>query len=862
MMRNVGHSRKHRAFYSGGVNVSDIILAEPTRLWLAAGFGVAALAAGLVAGRRHVYWARFSAGVIRLLALCLVGYVLASPGLEVVNVSRVELIEEEWSLDLTPGARVGDRKDRNISSRDVWFVESPYAFAARIRNALASRKLPYPAYVYGPRAEALYARDLVRAIGHPCEAIIMEDARGDAWALGEIQAPSTMQPGEALDAALDVFGPELPAGASVELSVDGRKFGKIAGGQLPNLSLPTGRHVLTIELLDATGKVIQRVGHVVRVGAQPRLLAVGLDAAAFAQLERLAPNFTRKAIEPRELTSALLRETEVVVMPVVTGVRITSAQSRELAQFVANGGGVYVTGDGAAQTNRLYLDIEFRKLLPVQLLDQKQDPPPNNPIKEEKGESDVAAVSMVFVIDRSNSMNAVIKGGVTRWHVAVESIKKALSKLDPWDRAGVLSFTLAQTWQTRPQVIAPFDREIIAKKLLRLRTDDNYDSSGYNTDIYKAVEEGLAVLEQERSAVKVLVVLTDGGDRDNDDGSVRDHHKLAEYAMSKSMNIYALGIGSQFSGGDHYAEAAKKVIKGLATKEEFAFIAPDEDAAVTAQVVFTRAVEFAYKAYDDKMKEREREKERRPIEPKDPKVDVLEGKFPLALTPVGRQLFGMRELPEPAPRLLKYARCQLRGESALALSFSPTESGASPVALALSSFGLGRVGFWASGSDAQWLGDVAKWEEYPRLVAQTLRWLLPREDPQPRLVGGATTEGIGLIDPIEEARYTLRTQGRELELTLRDGVLHAKQGELPEGDGEIVERLGAQERVIGDVFLATVPATVSRQTPLDNAPPQPVWKEEAAKITTRHEPAHEMAALCLIAMLALMPIERLIRRRN
>ncbi len=615
-------------------------------------------------------------------------------------------------------------------------------------------------------------------------------------------------------------------------------------------------------MLGFDARVIQRVGHVVRVGAPPRLLAVGLDAAAFAQLEKLAPNFTRRAIEPRELTSALLRESEVVVMPVSAGVRITAAQSRELAQFVTNGGGLYVTGDGAAQTNRAYLDATFRDLLPVRLLDQKQDPPPDNPIKEEKGESDVAAVSMVFVIDRSNSMNAVIKGGVTRWQVAVESIKQALAKLDPWDRAGVLSFTLAQTWQTKPQVIAPFDREIIAKKLLKLRTDDKYDSSGYNTDIYKAVEEALKVIDQERSAVKVVVVLSDGGDRDNDDGSIRDHHKLAELAMSKSINIYALGIGSQFTGGDHYADAAKKVIKGLATKEEFAYIAPDEDAAVTAQVVFARAVEFAYKAYDDKMKEREREKERRPIEPKDPKVDVLEGKFPLELTPVGRQLFGMRELPEPAPRLLKYARCQLRPESALALSFSPADGGASPVALALSSFGLGRVGFWASGSDAQWLGDVAKWEEYPRLVAQTLRWLLPREDPQPRLVGGASVKGIGLIDPIEGARYTLRTQGRELELTLRDGELHAQQGELPEGDGEIVERLGAQERVIGDVFLAAMPALSSRQMPLDNAPRQPEWKAEAPKITTRREPAHETAALCLLAMLALMPIERLIRRRN
>lgn len=682
-----------------------------------------------------------------------------------------------------------------------------------------------------------------------------------------------LAPGEALEGSIDVFGGMYMIESGnvqfmfppLRFNVDGREEARLKPLDrgplaLPSTPLPTGRHVLTVELLNNDGKVIQRVGHVVRVGAPPRLLAVGLDSAAFEQLSVLAPSFTRKAVEPREMTTSLLRESEVVVMPVSAGVRITAAQSSELAQFVANGGGLYVTGDGAAQTNQAYLDNQFRQLLPVRMLNQKQDPPPDNPIKEEKGQSDIAAVSMVFVIDRSNSMNAVIKGGVTRWQVAVESIKQALTKLDPWDRAGVLSFTLAQSWQVKPKVIAPFDRELIAKRLLALKTDDQYDKSGYNTDIYKATKEALNVIDQERSAVKVVVVLTDGGDRDNDDGSVRDHHKLAEEAMSKGINIYTLGIGSEFTGADHYSQAAKKVVRSLATKEEFSYIAPDEDAAATAQVVFVRAVEFAYKAYDDKMKARD--KERRPMEPKDPKVDVLEGKFALSLSPVGRQLFGMRDLPEPAPRLLKYARCQLRPDSALALGISPGDGEASPVALALASKGLGRVGFWASGSDPQSLGEVATWVEYPRLIAQTLRWLIPREDPQPRLVGGATTSGIGLIDPIEEARYSLRTRERVVGLVLSDGVLRASSGALPEGDAEIVEQLGAQERVIGDVFLAEMPQIASRQTPQDNAPALPALKPQPPEVNIRREPAHDAAALCLLVMLVLMPVERVIRRRN
>lgn len=848
--------------------MGDFVVTEPARLWLAMATGAAALLAALAAGKRHGLGARVVAGAVRFAALALVGVALASPAIEAVSETRFEP-SGVWQLSNIDPARVDG---------SIVFRESPDAFAARVRNAIAAGTPPVRTEVYATREFAARTQPLVRALGVPCEAHIYgEDAARESWALGAIHAPLTLKPGEALDAAIDVFvsdGAPLAGGidnaaGTVVVKVNGNEVGRIArkdaGVQaaLPAMNLPQGRHVITCELLgDSSGTVIQRVGHVVRVGAPPRLLAVGLDAAAWAQLETLAPGFTRTAVEPRQLSAAMLRETEVVVMPVYAGVRLTAAQSRELAQFVANGGGLYVTGDGAAQTNQAYLDATFRDLLPVRLLNQKQEPPPDNPVKEEKGESDVAAVSMVFVIDRSNSMNATIKGAVTRWQVAVESVRQALNKLDPWDRAGVLSFTLSQNWQVRPKVIAPFDRELIARRLLALKSDDNYDKQGYNTDIYKAVQEAIAVIDQEKSAVKVIVVLTDGGDRDNDDGTVRDHHKLAELAMSKGINIYALGIGNEFTGADHYSQAAKKVIRNLATKEEFAYIAPDEDAAATAQVVFVRAVEFAYKAYDDKMKEREREKERRPVEPKDPKVDVLEGRFPLALTPVGRQLFGLRELPSPAPRLLKYVRCQLRPDSALAVTLAPAEGEAPALALAIASYGLGRVGFWASGSEPQALGEVSAWEGYPRLVAQTLRWLIPREDPQPRLVGGATTEGIGLLDPLEEARYTLRSDKGSVALALRDGVLVAAQGSLLSGDFEVVERLGTQERVIGDVYLAAPSAVTSRQMPKDPASALAELTSRPPEVTRRRAPAPHVAVYGLIALLCIMPLERLVRRRN
>ncbi len=838
--------------------LDSIVFAAPKALLLADACAVAALIAGAWLGKRHPRRVRLAGAALRFCAILLVGLTLASPSVEAVSETRFEP-RGIWTLALDQSAPAGSA---------MVFRESPYEFAARVRNALVKGTPPAQAQVFGAREAALEASALITALGVPCTAHFEKKDGAHEYTLGEIRAPLTLQPGEPLDGAVETFGQaDLPAGSKLVLTVDGKVHGPLKNARLPNLSLQPGRHVLTIDRVDATGRVVQRVGHVLRVGAKPRLLALGFDESEFAKLEPLATKFERERIEPRMLTAQKLREVEVVFMTVACGVSVSSAQARELAQFVANGGGLYVTADGAERTNRAYLESGFRDLLPVRLLEQRQEKPPDPPVELEIGKAEVAAVSLAFVVDRSRSMEAAVGAGSTRWRIAVEAIRQALGKLDPWDRAGVLSFTLSRQWRPRPKVIAPFDRELIAKDLIALRDDDKFDKMGYNTDIYAAVSEAIEVMSQERSAVKVIVVLTDGGDKDNDDGTVRNHHELAELAISKSINIVALGIGDGFIGDQPEVYAARKVIENLATKTQFAKIASDADAAKSAPVVFVNAVEFAYQAYDAEMQRRQREKEKRPIDtPKDPKIDVLEGKFALSLTPVGEQLFGQRALPDPAPRLLKYARCQLRRDSAMALSFAPGEPGgpeqAQPVALALSSFGLGRVAFWASGSDAASLGDVARWEEYPRLVAQTLRWLVPREDPQPRLVGGASTQRIGLIDPIEGAAYLLRVADRDIALRLSESELLPVDGPLPEGDAEIVEKVGNQQRVIGDVFLALGPAAQSRQSPVHEQHSQSPLQSRPVETQVRRERAELPIIACLTLMLILMPFERLIRRRS
>ncbi|KAA0213100.1 VWA domain-containing protein [bacterium] len=837
--------------------LSSVTFEHPAWLALAFVTGALALGAGALV-RRQPGAVRAFAGPMRVAALALVGLALASP---VVDEPREERFDPAgvWVLRLAgPWQPVRGQS---------WFSEEPQVFAARVRNALALGHPPTMVEIHS--TEEISARDacaLVRALNVPCVAVLAPRAleARDAW-LGQWLAPASLAPGEAFDGSLSLAGTSQ---VRLRFAVNGQEV-EVREVQapeqvaFPRAELPPGRHILTSELVGRDGTVVQRVGHVVRVGAPPRLMALGFDEVAFTRLARLAPSFTRSRVEPRTLTSAMLRECEVVVMPVSAGVSLTSSQSRDLARFVANGGGLFVTGDGAAGTNRAYLDTGFRELLPVRLLEQRQEKPPDPPIEEEIGKAEVAAVSILFVIDRSGSMDTAIGTGSTRWRIAVEAVKQALAKLDPWDRAGVLSFTLSREWRPAPKVIAPFDRELIARDLLSLKGDRNFEA-GFNTDIYGAVSEALDVAEKEKSAVKVVVVLTDGADKDDPGGKVRNHRELAIRAMSKGINIVALGIGDGFIGEAPDVRAARRVIQNLATKPEFAKIANDAESARSAPVIFVNAVEFAYKAYDDEMQRRERERQKRPVEtPKDPRLDVLEGRFALTLTPVGSQLLGMRDLPEPRPRLLRYARCQLRQEAALALGLASDERGeAQPVALAVSSFGLGRVAFWSSGLDPSSLGDVASWAEWPRLAAQALRYLTPREDPQPRLFGRATTGGIGVLDPIEGARYGLRTERGETPLELKDGRLVAREGTLEEGAAEVIEALGSERRVLGDVWLTLEAPPDSAQRvqvePDGRSPLQP----RSPDVTVRREKALAPVIWALALMLALMPLERLIRRRS
>lgn len=843
-------------------DLSSLQIAHPATLpWIGIGAVLGLLV--LLLPWRHGKRTVAIAGTIRVIGVAALVFALAGFVETQPETSRFEP-HGVWRLLLDDRAPAANATD---------FRETPLAFTNRVRSALAGEKPPQRAEVWGSHEEATRARDAVLALGLPCTAHWPEENVLPSPMILHIDAPTTLQPGEAGKISVSAF----LAGATLKVLLDGAELPHKSGKAEFRLDKP-GVHLLEAVLYDAHGNELQRDGAVVRVGEPPVLLMLGLTKEHEKRVTELAPGWKTERGDLAEFDARRFDNPDNPVGVVLTSVDALYQLSLSnpsviygLSFWVARGGGLYITGDGAKFVAPEYLAPEAKMLLPVTLLKEGKPPEPEDPpVEEIKGKAEVAKASIVYVLDRSGSMNATVnrRADLTRWRVACKGVTEALKKIKEAKeqtntRVGVLSFTLKQTWIDKPRVFIDFDVKNLAQRLAATEGDAEFDEMYYNTDVYAAMREALDVIKKENSAVKVIVLMTDGADRPANAREGKLLSNIAEEARRETVNIMTVGIGDAFVGGTPEVLAARKTIEDLATKQGFSFIPGEGEAAEKAHVIFVTAVETAFKAYDDQKKAEEEERKRKLDEQKaaeqePPKVDVLAGEFQLTLLPPGKQLFGPNALPKPAPRATWYARSTAKPEAAVTLGLNAVGD---PPALAFHAYGLGRTAFWSVGGEPESLGEITAWGDFPGVFAASLRWLLPREVPDVRLVGEATPEGIRLLDPLPGANYVLRTASGDLALELADGLL-TRAGGLPTGAAEVIEQVDDEQRRIGDVYIARKGQGGGFTKPVDDNPKRAelAAKLPETRLTRRDWP---MGAVYLCALfLILMPLERLVRRRS
>src|SRR5690606_24949824 len=120
-----------------------------------------------------------------------------------------------------------------------------------------------------------YAQLALAELGVPSRLVGENAAVAGSAVLAAFDAPAALQPGESVDVTARLRGP-----GSVQLVLNGEAVPAESSGETVRYAgpaLPPGVHVFEARVLDADGQEVHRAGRVVRVGAAPRLLRVGMD---------------------------------------------------------------------------------------------------------------------------------------------------------------------------------------------------------------------------------------------------------------------------------------------------------------------------------------------------------------------------------------------------------------------------------------------------------------------------------------------------------------------------------------------------------------------------------------------------------
>jgi uncharacterized membrane protein len=346
---------------------------------------------------------------------------------------------------------------------------------------------------------------------------------------------------------------------------------------------------------------------------------------------------------------------KAVVLANVPAIDLTEQRMRVLQTYVRDlGGGLVVIGGPESYGVGGYYQTPLEETLPLemQLKDQQRIP----------------RLTIIYVIDRSGSMEMASPSGVTLLELAKEAARRSINFLFERDRAGVLSFDSNPQWLVPIQYVA--NRAAIIQQIGALRP-------GGGTDIYAAVRELLRTLPSDPSTLKHVILLTDG---------IADEAGIVETVriMNEQHGITVTSIGIGTSVPPFMQEIAR-VGKGAYYNLVDVQNIPQIFAAETVLATRSYIVEELF-------------------------VPVQTANSPI-----------MRGI-EAVPPLLGYVATSAKPTATVILS-APVQGYNDPL-LASWQYGLGRVVAWTSDATARWAQAWTEWEGFQRFWSQVIRWTI------------------------------------------------------------------------------------------------------------------------------------------
>lgn len=396
------------------------------------------------------------------------------------------------------------------------------------------------------------------------------------------------------------------------------------------------------------------------VKGRPTVLLVANDPQ---EIEFLQPALEENGIivevtHPRDLPTGLapLSEYSSIVLADVPATELTPDRMKLLQIYVRDlGGGLVAVGGPNSYGVGGYFETPLEEILPVEMR-----------IRDIQR---IPTLTMLFVLDRSGSMEMVSDPrGFTNLELAKEAILRSFNFMNDFDRTGVISFDAAAYYI--------IDLQEIGDATSRNQLEDDVASlrPGGGTDIYGALVTAGQTLPADPSAIKHMILLTDGG-ADPAQSLTLAERLYDDYGIT--LSVVAVGQG--------YAPWLRDLARsGHGNFHEVFDVS-------TIPSIFSAETVLATRSY------------------------IFEEEFFPTLTGRSPIIEGINSTPS-----LQGYVATTEKDTATVIFRTPEED---PL-LASWQYGLGRSVAFTSDASSRWGVNWVTWEEYARFWSQAVRWTI------------------------------------------------------------------------------------------------------------------------------------------
>ncbi|HML20849.1 MAG TPA: VWA domain-containing protein [Aggregatilinea sp.] len=486
-----------------------------------------------------------------------------------------------------------------------------------------------------------------------------------------VSVPATVNEGEQFDLTTTIFSNRADAAAEIRVLSSGevivRQDVTLQVGEntyvFPDLSVPTPGFVDFRVVVEPRGADTfyqnNELSAFTEVTGPPRVLVVASDVREVESLQA-ALEETGLQVDvqgPRDLPIGLapLSAYDSIVLANVSATELGADRMRYLQAYVRDlGGGLVAVGGPDSFGVGGYFETPIEETLPVdmRLKDQQRIP----------------QLTMLFVIDRSGSMEVASSSGVSNLELAKEAVVRSFDLLNNNDRTGVLSFDVSAYWVLHLQDLGDgANRDQMRAEVGALRP-------GGGTNIRQALLAADEVLRTDPSTLKHIILLTDGG---------ADQSGI-EATVDRMYQNYGITTSVVAVGRD-YVEWLQQV----ATAGHGQFHLASDVSTIPA--IFTSETLLATRSY------------------------IFEDDFRPALTATHPILRGI----DSVPLLHGYVATSPK-ETATMILTGPEDD---PI-LAAWQYGLGRSVAFTSDASSRWGSDWIAWDGYSDFWSQAIRWTI------------------------------------------------------------------------------------------------------------------------------------------